>query len=97
ISIGAALLFRILPSSRMFGDRVTSKSCKYLASQTFTASYPDLHSQARLGSVFLWLLVFGCKFTESYFFLTLAFCDPIQPMAGMKIQNCHEKLFGGSL
>jgi 1,3-beta-glucan synthase len=78
ISIGATLLFRILPSSRMFGGWVTSKSCKYLASQTFTASYPILHSQARLGSVFLWLLVFGCKFTESYFFLTFAFRDPIQ-------------------
>jgi hypothetical protein len=33
-------------------------------------------------------LVFGCKFTESYFFLTLAFRDPIRAMAGMKIQNC---------
>jgi hypothetical protein len=39
ISIGATLLFRIMPSSRMFGDRVTSKSCKYLTSQTFMASY----------------------------------------------------------
>jgi hypothetical protein len=42
ISIGVTLLFRIMSSSRMFGDRVTSKSCKYLASQTFTASYPIL-------------------------------------------------------
>jgi len=88
------LLFRITSSSRMFGDRVTSKSSKYLASQTFTASYPILHS---LGGVFLWLLVFGCKFTESYFFLTLAFRDPIQSMAGMKIQSCHEKAFSDSL
>lgn len=97
ISIVATLLFGIMPSGRMFGDRVASKSRKYLASQTFTASYPLLHSQARLGSVLLWLLVFGCKFTESYFFLTLAFRDPIRAMAGMKIQNCHEKLFGSSL
>ena len=97
ISVGATLLFGIMPSGRMFGDRVASKSRKYLASQTFTASYPILHSQARLGSVFLWFLVFGCKFTESYFFLTLAFRDPIRVMAGMKIQNCHEKLFGNAL
>jgi 1,3-beta-glucan synthase len=97
ISIGATLLFGIMPSGRMFGDRVASKSRKYLASQTFTASYPILPSQARLGSVFLWFLVFGCKFTESYFFLTLAFRDPIRAMAGMKIQNCHERLFGDSL
>ena len=97
ISIVATLLFGIMPSGRMFGDRVASKSRKYLASQTFTASYPVLHSQARLGSVFLWFLVFGCKFTESYFFLTLAFRDPIRSMAGMKIQNCSEKAFGSSL
>jgi 1,3-beta-glucan synthase len=97
ISITATLLFGIMPSGRMFGDRVASKSRKYLASQTFTASYPVLHSQARLGSVFLWFLVFGCKFTESYFFLTLAFRDPIRAMAGMKIQNCNEKVFGNSL
>jgi 1,3-beta-glucan synthase len=44
ISIGATLLFGIMPSGRMFGDRVASKSRKYLASQTFTASYPILHS-----------------------------------------------------
>ena len=29
--------------------------------------------------------------------LTLAFRDPIRAMAGMKIQNCHEKLSGDSL
>jgi hypothetical protein len=97
ISVAATLLFGLMPSGRMFGDRVASKSRKYLASQTFTASYPVLHSEARLGSVFLWFLVFGCKFTESYFFLTLAFRDPIRAMAGMKIQNCHEKLFGSAL
>jgi 1,3-beta-glucan synthase len=97
ISVAATVLFGIMPSGRMFGDRVAGKSRKYLASQTFTASYPVLHFQARLGSVFLWFLVFGCKFTESYFFLTLAFRDPIRAMAGMKIQNCHEKLFGSAL
>jgi hypothetical protein len=32
-------------AGRMFGDRVVSKSRKYLASRTFTASYPILHSQ----------------------------------------------------
>ncbi|KAH8978530.1 1,3-beta-D-glucan synthase catalytic subunit [Lactarius hatsudake] len=94
ISEVATLLFGIMPSGQIFGDRVAGK---YLASQTFTASYPLLHSQVRLGSVFLWFLIFGCKFTESYFFLTLAFCDPIRVMAGMKIQHCQEQLFGYSL
>jgi hypothetical protein len=46
ISIGATLLFGIMPSGWMFGDRVVGKLREYLASHTFTASYPILHSQA---------------------------------------------------
>ncbi|KDQ56816.1 glycosyltransferase family 48 protein [Jaapia argillacea MUCL 33604] len=97
ISVVATLLFAIMPSGRMFGDRVAGKSRKYLASQTFTASYPDLHFQARLASICLWLLIFGCKFTESYFFLTGAFRDPIRVMVGMQIQGCNDKYFGNAL
>ncbi|KAF5365320.1 hypothetical protein D9758_005437 [Tetrapyrgos nigripes] len=97
ISVSATLLFAIMPSGRMFGDRVAGKSRKYLASQTFTASYPTLKRGPRLASFALWALVFGCKFTESYFFLTLSFRDPIQVMVGMKIQNCTDRYFGDSL
>ncbi|KAF9238943.1 glycosyltransferase family 48 protein [Melanogaster broomeanus] len=97
ISVVATLLFAIMPSGRMFGDRVAGKSRKYLASQTFTASYPRLHSQARLASLLLWALVFGCKATESYFFLTLSFRDSILVMVNMKIQGCADKYFGPNL
>jgi len=98
ISIVATLLFATLPSGRMFGDRVAGKSRKYLASQTFTASYPDLPNRSsRLASVLLWLLIFGCKFTESYFFLTLSFRDPIRVMVGMKVQGCSDRFFGNAL
>ncbi|KAF7292772.1 Glycosyltransferase family 48 protein [Mycena indigotica] len=97
ISVAATLLFAILPSGRMFGDRVAGKSRKYLASQTFTASYPALSKKARASSILLWMLVFGCKLTESYFFLTLSIRDPIRVMVGMKIQNCSDKFFGNAL
>ncbi|KAI0927327.1 1,3-beta-D-glucan synthase [Taiwanofungus camphoratus] len=97
ISVVATVLFAILPSGRMFSDRVAGKSRKYLASQTFTASYPSLKHTARLASILLWILVFGCKFTESYFFLTLSFKNPIRVMIGMKIQNCNAKYFGNGL
>ncbi|KAI3613106.1 1,3-beta-glucansynthase [Moniliophthora roreri] len=97
ISVVATLLFAIMPSGRMFGDRVAGKSRKYLASQTFTASYPSLDRGPRLASILLWVLVFGFKFTESYFFLTLSFKDPIQVMVGMKIQGCNDRLFGNAL
>ncbi|KAG2079965.1 putative beta-1,3-glucan synthase [Suillus cothurnatus] len=77
----------------MFGDSVAGKLRKYLAKfgaepfRTFTASYPVLHPKAHLGSIALWALVFGCKATESSFFLTLSFCDSIAVMVGMKIQG----------
>ena len=97
ISVVATLLFAIMPSGRMFGDRVAGKSRKYLASQTFTASYAVVERKSRLASIMLWVLIFGCKFTESYFFLTLSFRDPIRVMVGMKIQGCNDKYFGNSL
>lgn len=97
ISVAATLLFAVMPSGRMFGDRVAGKSRKYLASQTFTASYPSLDKKNRIGSVMLWFLVFGCKFTESYFFLTRSFRNPITVMVPMKIQACNDKFFGDAL
>ncbi|RXK35245.1 1,3-beta-glucan synthase component FKS1 [Tremella mesenterica] len=96
-SVIVTAAFATLPSGRMFGDRVAGKNRKYLANQTFTASYPVLPRNNRLASLGLWFLVFGCKFTESYFFLTLSFRDPIRVMVGMKVQNCSDKYFGTAL
>lgn len=97
ISVLAVLLFSIVPSGRMFGDRVAGKARKYLASQTFTAAYPVLDRGARMASIGLWLLIFACKFVESYFFLTLSFENPVRAMVGMRVQNCRDALFGDSL
>lgn len=97
VSVTVVLFFSIVPSGRLFGDRVAGKSRKYLANQTFTASYPALETRQRLASIALWVLVFGCKLTESYFFLTLSFENPIRVMVGMKVQGCSDKLFGSAL
>ena len=97
ISVIATLIFAIVPSGRMFGDRVAGKSRKYLASQTFTASYPSMTTRQRLCSILLWSLVFGCKFTESYWFLTLSFRQSIDVMVGMKVEACNDKYFGNAL
>ncbi|POY70727.1 hypothetical protein BMF94_6137 [Rhodotorula taiwanensis] len=91
------LTFAIIPSGRLFGDRVAGKSRKYLASQTFTASYPKLAIRQRLASIGLWVLIFGCKLTESYFFLTLSFENPVRVMVGMRVQNCNDSVFGNTL
>ncbi|KAJ6630792.1 glycosyltransferase family 48 protein [Mycena sp. CBHHK59/15] len=81
----------------MFGDRVAGKSRKYMASQTFTASYPSLTRSARSASIFLWVLIFSCKFVESYFFLTSSFSSPIAVMVRTKVQGCSDKIFGNRL
>jgi 1,3-beta-glucan synthase len=97
ISAAFTLFFSIVPSARLFGDRVAGKARKYLANQTFTASYPDLESGARAASVALWLLIFACKLTESYFFLTLSFKNPIDAMVGMTVSVCNDTILGHSL
>jgi 1,3-beta-glucan synthase len=97
ISVVATVAFGIIPSGRMFGDRVAGKARKYMASQTFTASYPTLSRGARSASISLWLLIFGCKFSESYFFLTSSFSSPIAVMARTKVQGCNDRLFGNML
>ncbi|KAG1756796.1 glycosyltransferase family 48 protein [Suillus paluster] len=97
ISVVATIVFGLFPSGRMFGDRVAGKSRKYMASQTFTASYPELTRSARTASIMLWLLVFGCKFAESYFFLTSSFSSPIAVMARTTVQGCNDKFFGNAL
>jgi 1,3-beta-glucan synthase len=97
ISAVVFLLFSIMPSGRMFGDRVAGRSRKYLASQTFTASYPGMDRSNRVVSLMLWTFIFGFKFVESYFFLTLSFKDPIRTMVRMTIHGCNDKLFGTAL
>ncbi|KAK0540207.1 1,3-beta-D-glucan synthase [Tilletia horrida] len=91
------VLFSLVPSGRMFGDRVAGKARKYLANQTFTASYAPLEKGHRSISMLLWALIFGCKLTESYFFLSLSFRDPLAVMLIMKVQGCSDKYFGSSL
>lgn len=97
VSVVVTLAFGLIPSGRMFGDRVAGKSRQYLASQTFTASYPTLTPSARAGSILLWVLVFGCKFVESYFFLAASFSSPIAVMARTKVQGCNDRIFGTAL
>lgn len=97
ISVVVTIVFGVVPSGRMFGDRVAGKARKYMASQTFTASYPSLTSSARTASITLWLLIFGCKFAESYFFLTTSFSGPITVMARTKVQGCNDNIFGNAL
>ncbi|ESK96966.1 1,3-beta-glucansynthase [Moniliophthora roreri MCA 2997] len=97
ISVVVTICFAIIPSGRMFGDRVAGKARKYMASQTFTASYPSLPRSARTASIMLWVLIFTCKYVESFFFLSTSFSSPVAVMARTKVQGCNDRIFGNML
>ena len=97
ISLVTILVFCIISSRRMFGDQVVGRVRKYLVSQTFTASYPELDRKSRFTPVMLRVPILGCKLAKSYFFLTLSFKGPIRALVGMCIQNCNDAWFGGAL
>ncbi|KAK6996033.1 glycosyltransferase family 48 protein, partial [Favolaschia claudopus] len=93
ISVIATLLFAnyaLRPACLAIA--VAGASRKYLASQTFTASYPALNKKARAASILLWMLVFGCKLTESYFFLTLSLRDPHSRHGGHEDSGVQEQV-----
>lgn len=85
IAIFTFLFFAIMPLGGLFGSYLTNKSRRYVASQTFTASWPRLAGNDMAMSFGLWLTVFGAKFGESYVYLTLSFKDPLKVLSDMKI------------
>lgn len=88
IALVTFFYFSLMPLGGLFGSYLSGKSRKYVASQTFTASYPRLHGNDMWMSFGLWLTVFAAKLAESYFFLTLSIRDPIRILSTMKIRNC---------
>ncbi|KOS23377.1 hypothetical protein ESCO_006559 [Escovopsis weberi] len=97
IAVITFLFFAIMPLGAMFGSYLTSNSRRYVASQTFTASWPSLNFNDMAMSYGLWLIVFGAKFGESYVYLTLSFRDPIRYLSIMKIDCLGDHLLGGDI
>ncbi|PGH04390.1 1,3-beta-glucan synthase component FKS1 [Blastomyces parvus] len=97
VNLATFFFFSIMPLGGLFGSYMRKNSRQYVASQTFTASYPRLRGNDMWMSYGLWVCVFGLKLVESYFFLTLSFRDPIRILSQMKISQCAgDKLFGKS-
>ena len=88
IALTTFFFFSIMPLGGLFGSYMSKNSRQYVASQTFTASYPRLSRNDQWMSYGLWVLVFAAKLSESYVFLTLSFRDPIRILSTMKIRNC---------
>ncbi|KAL1884149.1 hypothetical protein VTK73DRAFT_6818 [Phialemonium thermophilum] len=88
IAVVTFIFFSIMPLGGLFGSYLTKNSRRYVASQTFTASFPRLSNNDRAMSYGLWVTVFGAKFGESYVYLTLSFRDPIRYLAIMDVKSC---------
>ncbi|KAI9788617.1 MAG: 1,3-beta-D-glucan synthase [Peltula sp. TS41687] len=88
VALATFFYFSIMPLGGLFGSYLTNKTRRYVASQTFTASYPRLKGNDMWMSFGLWVFVFAAKLTESYFFLTLSLRDPIRILSTMEIRRC---------
>ncbi|KAF2121974.1 1,3-beta-glucan synthase component-domain-containing protein [Lophiotrema nucula] len=98
IALFTFIFFSVMPLGGLFGSYLTRNSRQYVASQTFTASYPRLKGNDMWMSYGLWVMVFAAKLAESYFFLTLSIKDPIRILSHMKQPNCvGDKIVGTAL
>ena len=97
IALATFFFFAIMPLGGLFGSYLNGKRRQYVASQTFTASYPRLKGNDMWMSYGLWALVFAAKMSESYFFLTLSLRDPIRILSTMDIQNCIGTMYIGDI
>ncbi|KAF2747516.1 glycosyltransferase family 48 protein [Sporormia fimetaria CBS 119925] len=88
IAIVTVIFFSIMPLGGLFGSYLTRNSRRYVASQTFTASYPRLKGNDMWMSYGLWIMVFAAKLAESYFFLALSMKDPTRILSHMKNPDC---------
>ncbi|KAG7832033.1 hypothetical protein KL920_000368 [Ogataea angusta] len=94
IAIATIVFLSVMPLGGLFTSYMKKSTRKYVASQTFTASFSRLEGLDMYLSWFLWFLVFLAKYTESYFFLILSLRDPIRNLSTMSMR-CHgEKWYG---
>ena len=97
IALATFFFFAVMPIGGLFGSYLTKNSRQYVASQTFTASYPRLRGNDMWMSYGIWVLVFAAKLVESYFFLTLSLRDPIRILSTMKIHHCQGDAIVGTI
>ncbi|KAI1261998.1 glycosyltransferase family 48 protein [Xylariaceae sp. FL1019] len=88
IAVLSVVYFSIMPLGALFGSYLTKNSRRYVASQTFTASWPQLKGNDRALSYFLWVVVGGAKFGESYKYLTLSARDAIRFVDELNVDSC---------
>ncbi|GMM33498.1 hypothetical protein DASC09_008230 [Saccharomycopsis crataegensis] len=100
ISILTFTFFASRPLGALFGSYLNNSSShigKYYASNEFTAAFPKLAPADKTSSYILWVVIFICKFTESYYFLTLSIKDPVRVLSIMRMTRCVGEIYYGNL
>ncbi len=67
VSLVTVIFFAVMPLGGLFTSYMKKSSRKYVASQTFTASFASLKGIDMWMSYLVWVAVFGAKFSGSYF------------------------------
>ncbi|AMD21839.1 HFL017Cp [Eremothecium sinecaudum] len=97
IALATVIFFSIMPLGGLFTSYMKNSTRRYVASQTFTASFAPLRGFDRWMSYLLWVAVFTAKFIESYFFLILSLRDPIRILSTLKIRCSGDTYFKSML
>ncbi|ODV72972.1 1,3-beta glucan synthase [Cyberlindnera jadinii NRRL Y-1542] len=97
VSVVTVIFFSVMPLGGLFTSYMGSNNRKYVASQTFTASFYSLQGLDMWMSYLLWATVFGAKLSESYFFLILSMRDPIRILSTTDMRCTGEFWWGNTL
>ncbi|ODV84609.1 glycosyltransferase family 48 protein [[Candida] arabinofermentans NRRL YB-2248] len=93
IAVVTIIFFTVMPLGGLFTSYMKRSTRRYVASQTFTASFNKLEGLDMYLSWFLWFIVFLAKFLESYWFLILSLRDPIRNLSTMSMRCIGEKWY----
>ncbi|CDR40823.1 CYFA0S05e04896g1_1 [Cyberlindnera fabianii] len=97
ISVVTVAFFSVMPLGGLFTSYMKGNNRKYVASQTFTASFAPLKGLDMWMSYLLWTTVFAAKLSESYFFLILSLRDPIRTLSTTDMRCTGEYWWGNTL
>lgn len=97
VAVGTIIFFAIMPLGGLFTSYMKKSTRRYVASQTFTASFAPLVGIDMWLSYLVWITVFAAKFSESYFFLILSLRDPIRILSTMTMRCTGEYWWGAKL
>ncbi|CCF56073.1 hypothetical protein KAFR_0A06380 [Kazachstania africana CBS 2517] len=97
VAVATLIFFSIMPLGGLFTSYMQKSSRRYVASQTFTASFAPLKGLDRWMSYLVWVTVFAAKYAESYFFLILSLRDPIRILSTMTMRCTGEYWWGNKI